>query len=166
MKRGVALIGTIVMAALVINGMGSDESFMVDGSFILWDEYPGKVDGERCTGERSRYHGINSSTQVTVETAGGDIVATVALGDGRMASGSDLVDLAAVAGGQATLDEVDAALAGVPLRPCLFNFRLAIAANGSGAQDYVVRVGTWGSLIMNERDLRKPGSVQLSVGLR
>jgi hypothetical protein len=160
------LIGLIVAAAVVINGVRSDESFTVDGSFILWDAYPGKVDGERCTGERSLYHGINSSTQVTVETAAGDTVAAVSLGEGRIASGDDLVDLATVAGQQATLDEVDAALAGVPLVPCLFTFRFAVDADGRGAEEFVVRLGTWGALTMNEGDLRKPGSVQLSVGLR
>ncbi len=166
MRRGLALVGFIVVAAVVINGVGSDASFTVDGSFILWDEYPGKVGGERCTGERSLYHGINSSTQVTVETAAGDTVAAVTLGEGRIASGDDLVDLATVAGQQATLDEVDAALAGVPLVPCLFVFRFAVDANGRGADEFVVRLGTWGALTMSEGDLRKPGSVQLSVGLR
>ena len=43
MKRGLVLIGLIVLAAVVINGVRSDESLTVDGSFILWDEYPGKV---------------------------------------------------------------------------------------------------------------------------
>lgn len=166
MKRGLVLIGLIVVTAVVINGVRSDESFAVDGSFILWDEYPGKVDGERCTGERSLYHGINPSTRVTVERATGEPVAAVSLGDGRIASGADLVDLAALAGRQSTLDEVDAALAGIPLVPCLFAFRLTVDSEGNGAEDYVVRLGTWGSLTMNERDLRKPGSVQLSVGLR
>jgi hypothetical protein len=160
-----ALIGVIVVATVVISGGRSDESFTVDGSFILWDGYRGKVDGERCTGERSVYRGINSSTQVTVETAAGDTVAAVSLGDGRIASAADLVSLATVAGQQATLDEVDAALTGIPLVPCLFMFRFAVDADGSGAEVFVVRLGTWGSLTMNEGDLRKPGSVQLSVGL-
>lgn len=166
MKAGWALFGCIVVAAVVINAVPSDQSFTVDGSFILWDEYPGKAEGERCTGERSAYHGINSSTQVMVETAAGDTVAAGSLGDGRIASEADLVDLATVAGGQATRDEVEAALAGVPLVPCLFDFRLVVDAGGSGAEDYVVRVGTWGALTMNQKDLRTPGSVQLSVGLR
>lgn len=155
-----------MLAAVVVNAVRPDELFAVDGSFILWDQYPGKAGGERCTGERSLYHGINSSTQVTVETAAGDTVAAAALGEGRIASGSDLVDLAELAGGEATLEEVDAALAGVPLVPCLFDFRLVVDAGGTGAGDYVVRVGTWGALTMNEKDLRTPGSVQLSVGLR
>ena len=101
-----------------------------------------------------------------METAAGDTVAAVSLGEGRIASGDDLVDLATVAGQQATLDEVDAALAGVPLVPCLFMFRFAVDANGRGAEEFVVRLGTWGALTMNEADLRKPGAVQLSVGLR
>ena len=166
MKLGSALIGFMVVAALVINGAGSEEPFTVDGSFILWDEYPGKVNGEGCTGERSLYHGINSSTQVTVETAGGEAVAAVSLGDGRIASGVDLLGLANVAGQRATLDEVDAALTGIPLLPCLFTFRLAVDADGTRREEYVVRIGSWGALTMNERELRKPGSVQLSVGLR
>ena len=165
MKRGLVLVGLIALAAVVISGVRSDESFTVDGSFILWDEYPGRADGERCTGERSLYHGINSSTQVTVETVTGQPVASVSLGDGRIASGADLVDLATLAGQQATLDEVDTVLAGIPLVPCLFAFDFTVEADG-GAEDYVVRIGTWGSLTMKEADLRKPGSVQLSVGLR
>ena len=166
MRRGLALIGIIVVAAVVINGGRSYASFTVDGSFILWDEYPGKVDGERCTGERSLYRGINSSTQVTVETAGGDTVAAVSLGDGRIGSSADLVGLATLAGQPATLDEMDTVLAKIPLVPCLFMFRFTVDADGRGADEYVVRLGTWGALTMNEGDLRKPGSVQLSVGLR
>jgi hypothetical protein len=165
-KRGLVLIGFMVVAAVAIIGGQSAESFTVDGSFILWDEYPGKGDGERCTGERSLYHGINSSTRVTVETVTGEPVAADSLGDGRIASGADLVDLATVAGQQSTLDEVDALLAGIPLVPCLFAFRFTVESAGSGTEEYVVRVGTWGALTMAEEDLRKPGSVQLSVGLR
>jgi hypothetical protein len=101
-----------------------------------------------------------------VETSAGDTVAAGSLGDGRVASGADLVDLAKLAGGEATLEGVDAALAGVPLVPCLFDFRLVVNPGGSGGEDYVVRVGTWGFLTMNERELRQPGAVQLSVGLR
>ena len=166
MKRGFLLIGLIVSAAVVINGVRSHGSFAVDGSFILWDTYPAKVDGERCTAERSQYHGINSLTQVTVESVTGEPVAAVSLGDGRIASGADLVDLAAAAGQQATLDEVATELAGIPLVPCLFDFRLAIDDAAAGMGTYVVRLGTWGELAYSEANLREPGAVQLSVGLR
>jgi hypothetical protein len=145
---------------------GRDDSFGVEGSFILWDEYPGKVAGDRCTGERSKYYAINPSTEVAVETVAGESVATALLGEGRVASSADLVGLAGLAGEQSTRDEADALLAGIPLVPCLFTFQFTVEPDARAGANYVVRLGSWGALTIAEEDLRRPGSVQLSVGLR
>lgn len=77
-----------------------------------------------------------------------------------------LVDLAGLAGQRSTQDEVDAELARIPFVPCLFMFQLIVETDGKSAQEYVVHLGSWGALTMSEANLRKPGSVQLSVGLR
>jgi hypothetical protein len=165
-KRGFLLVGLVAAVGVAIMLAGAEKSFEVDGSFILWDEYPGKVEGDLCTGERSLYYGINASTEVTVETVTGDRLAAAPLGKGRIASGAELVDLAGLAGQRSTQDEIDAELAQIPLVPCLFMFHFIVETDGNSAQEYVVHLGSWGALTMSEANLRKPGSVQLSVGLR
>ncbi len=156
----VAALGALVM---VVHPEGS---FAVEGTLILWDDYPGKSGGERCTGERSLYHDINASTRVTVKTADGRDVAGASLGSGHIASAADLADLSRVSGRQATADEVAALLADVGLIPCLFSFRFDVDAGADGGDGYVVVLGRRGQVAMSESDLRKPGAVQLSVGLR
>ena len=145
---------------------GPEESFGVDGSFILWDEYPRKAEGDLCTGERSLYHGIGASTGLTLMTVTGEPVAASSLGQGRIASSTDLIALATAAGEKATVGEVENLLAEVRLLPCLFGFQFTVDARAAGADGYVIRLGSWGELTMSEEDLRKPGAVQMSIGLR
>lgn len=164
MRRWLGLAGLLVVLGLSIVATRPDPSFAVEGSFILWDDYPGKVDGQRCTGERSLYHDINSSTRVTVETESGGAIAASALGEGRIASGEELASLARRAGHPATAAELEGLLDDLDLLPCLFTFGLNI--DGAGSDDFVVRVGRWGRITMSGSDLREPGAVQLSIGLR
>jgi hypothetical protein len=165
MTRWLGVVALLVAAGLIV-ATRPDPSFAVEGNFILWDEYPGRVEGERCTGERSLYHDINSLTSVTIETEDGAKVASAELGDGRIASGADLAILARRSGNAATASELDGLLDEVDKNPCLFTFRLTVDNDRPHTGDYIVRVGRWGQITMSESDLRRPGAVQLSVGLR
>lgn len=151
---------------VVVLMMRPGGSFAVDGSFILWDDYGGRPEGGSCTGERSLYHGINSSTPVAVETVEGVQVSNTVLGEGRIASSADIAELARVAGQESTTEEVEALMTGVRLSPCLFTFRLTVDGGPDRGDGHLVVLGRLVRLSMSEADLRRPGSVQLSVGLR
>jgi len=165
MKWAVAGATTVALIVVILM-MRPDGSFAVDGSFILWDDYAGRSDGASCTGERSLYHGINSSTSVAVETVDGRRVGSTVLGEGRIASSADIAELARAAGQESTTGEVEALMTDVEVSPCLFTFRLMIDGGADGGDGYLIVLGRWGRLSMSESDLRRPGSVQLSVGLR
>jgi len=142
--RWAVLAATVLVVGAVIGVTRPDHPFAVDGSFILWDDYRGKSSGALCSGERSVYHGINPSTPVTLETVDGVSVAQTVLGQGRIASGADLAELARAAGEEASTGELEALMTDVRLAPCLFSFRLDVERGADGGAGYVVVLGRWG----------------------
>jgi hypothetical protein len=79
---GLALGAGVVGGAWAITagGPGDPETFTLEGSFELTDEIVS--DGDGCKGRYdSGYDDIAEGTSVTVYGAGGDVVATGALGD-------------------------------------------------------------------------------------
>ena len=158
----------LAVVALVAAGIGvtrSDEPFDVAGTFILWDEFVAET-GELCDAKRSFYHDINRDTPVTL-SAGGDVpLEETSLGNGRIASAAEMADIMQSGGTDLSEDEAAALIQRVSLEPCVFRFDFTVQPGSDEGRGYVVALGRRGAWSMTEDEIRQPGRLQLSVGLR
>lgn len=161
---GLVAVATIALVTAVF-ALRDAESFTVGGTFILWDEFSAET-GELCRAKRSFYHDINRDTRVTLSTAEDLLLSETSLGEGRIYSAADLAELIAVRGPEITIDETQRLLDEMALEPCVFEFEFVIQPGSDEGDGYVVDLGRRGRLEMTESEIREPGRIQLSVGLR
>ena len=154
-----------VIALVAVNSAPPDEPFMVAGTFILWDDFVADT-GELCDAKRSFYHDINRDTEVRLSGGSDVVLAETTLGDGTIISAAELADLVAVRGPGIEEAEAQQLLDQVALEPCLFEFGFIVDPGSDGGEGYVVELGRRGRLVMSEDEIREPGRIQLSVGLR
>lgn len=150
---------------LVPSAESAAATFPVDGTFILWDDFPALSAGELCDAKRSFYHDINEDTLVRAQRADGAELAQTTLGSGRILAAPELAQVI----GRTTSDEIvelETLLEAAGLQPCLFEFRLTLESGSDGGDGYVIMLGRRGTWQLSEQRLRAPGALQLSVGLR
>jgi hypothetical protein len=162
-------VGTVLaVVALAVTSIGLtrlDEPFEVAGTFILWDEFVAET-GELCDAKRSFYHDINRDTPVTL-SAGGDLpLDATSLGNGRIASAAEMVEILHSGGNDLSEDEATELLEMISLEPCVFRFDFIVQPGSDEGRGYVVALGRRGTWSMTEDEIRQPGRLQLSVGLR
>ncbi len=161
-----------VGASLVVGGLALGSSaesaaaiFPVDGTFILWDNFPALSAGELCDAKRSFYHDINEDTLVRAERTDGAELAQTTLGSGRILAAPELARVI----GRTTPDEIvelGALLEAAKLQPCLFEFRLTLESGSDAGNGYIIMLGHRATWQLSEERLREPGALQLSIGLR
>ncbi len=161
---GVAL--ALVSAAVIgVPGLIEDEPFPVAGTFILWDDFVADA-GELCAAKRSFYYDINSETPVTLSTGDERRLDETSLGDGRIAGAEEMRAILRAGGTKLTELEVAAALEQIALEPCVFHFEFTVRPGSDEGSGYVVGLGRRGTWNLTEEQIRQPGRLQLSVGLR
>lgn len=161
-----AVVGTVAGGVVALSSAESAATtFPVNGTFILWDDFPALAAGELCDAKRSLYHDINRDTPVRAETRDGTELTRTTLGDGRIIAAPDLAALI-----DRTTDsevaELEGLMAEAGLQPCLFEFRLDVESGSDNGQGYVILLGRRGRFELSEERLMEPGALQLSVGLR
>ena len=155
-----------MIASLALGpGESAASTFPVDGTFILWDDFPALAPGELCDAKRSFYHDINEDMAVRAQNRAGAELSTTTLGAGRIIAARELaVVIDRTSGGE--IAEIETLLAESGLQPCLFEFRLELRSGSDDGGGYVIVLGRRGRVEMSEERLREPGALQLSVGLR
>lgn len=167
----IALAGAAALAAAIgllvlVTSVSSRGSFAVSGTFILWDEFPTAATGEPCHAKRSVYYDINEDTGVRAETPGGALLAETTLGSGRIAAAAELTEIVDAEEDGLDLGAVTRLLEDSGLQACVFRFSFRIDSETDGRDGYVVVLGNRGRWEFSEAQLREPGALQLSLGLR
>lgn len=159
------LLALLSVAAIGIPRLTEDEPFSVAGTFILWDDFVADT-GESCAVKRSFYYDINSRTPVTLSTGDDRRLGETSLGDGRIAGVGEMRDILRAGGAELTDGEVAAALDQIALEPCVFRFDFTVRPGSDDGSGYVVGLGRRGTWNLTEEQIRQPGRLQLSMGLR
>lgn len=161
----VGVVATVSLVTLGVSGRSSAEPFPVNGTFILWDEFSADA-GELCDAKRSFYHDINRDTTVTLAIEGGEVLSESTLGDGRIVTAAELASVLTEGGAAFTEAEASALLDQLRLEPCVFRFGFEVTPGSDRGEGYRLTLGRRGSWVLEEQEIRKPGQIQWSVGLR
>ncbi len=169
-RRRRAVAGIVAVLAVMGGGLAlatgdaAAETIPVDGQFILWDAFPTLAEGELCDAKPSFYHDINSDTPIRTQDAAGTLITETTLGDGRITAGHELADVLSIE--KERFAEFETLVAESELQACVFSFHFEVTEGSDGGAGYTVILGRRGKWELTEGELRSPGALQLSLGLR